>query len=301
MIKNECYIVKDILPLYAEQMVSPETGEFVKEHLDGCEKCRREYENLKSAVSAPPSFEAGPIKDIKRKLTMKRVRTAILAALLTLTLALSVFAFLSSPVYFPYSEKLLAVQTTDEGILITFDKDVTGFEIENYTEPDENEKTVTQITAWTSLWDKIIRKNNGELSTAISLDNSVRNTVLYCANDGKESVRVFGEDLGEGVVSLPRLALGYYIFLAGAAFVICAVLWIVVRKKTSVRKWVERIALYPLSYVLSSLIVLGVSTSTYSIIRDFFLIVIISVLLYTCFLIAHGIIYLKKEIKDLSV
>ena len=40
--KNECSIVRDLLPLYVEQMVSAETGEFVEEHLEGCEACRKE-------------------------------------------------------------------------------------------------------------------------------------------------------------------------------------------------------------------------------------------------------------------
>ena len=32
--KNECNIVRDILPLYVEDMVSEETAKFVKEHLE---------------------------------------------------------------------------------------------------------------------------------------------------------------------------------------------------------------------------------------------------------------------------
>ena len=38
--KNECSIVCDLLPLYAEDMVSEDTAEFVKEHLGNCPTCR---------------------------------------------------------------------------------------------------------------------------------------------------------------------------------------------------------------------------------------------------------------------
>ena len=38
---NECSIVRDLLPLYAENMVSPDTSAFVEGHLDTCEACRR--------------------------------------------------------------------------------------------------------------------------------------------------------------------------------------------------------------------------------------------------------------------
>ena len=38
--KNECSIVRDLLPLYAEGMLSEDSAAFVKEHLDTCKECR---------------------------------------------------------------------------------------------------------------------------------------------------------------------------------------------------------------------------------------------------------------------
>ncbi len=46
--KNECGIVRDLLPLYLEGMVSDETGAFVKEHLKDCPACTGELEALKA-------------------------------------------------------------------------------------------------------------------------------------------------------------------------------------------------------------------------------------------------------------
>ena len=48
--KNECSIVRDILPLYAEKMVSKDTAEFVKGHLENCHVCRAELEKLREPV-----------------------------------------------------------------------------------------------------------------------------------------------------------------------------------------------------------------------------------------------------------
>ena len=45
--KNECSIIRDILPLYVENMVSEDTAEFVKEHLESCPVCRAELEKLR--------------------------------------------------------------------------------------------------------------------------------------------------------------------------------------------------------------------------------------------------------------
>lgn len=43
---NECKIVQDLLPLYAEDLVTPETKEFVEEHCEGCEACRGQRERM---------------------------------------------------------------------------------------------------------------------------------------------------------------------------------------------------------------------------------------------------------------
>lgn len=42
--KTECSIVRDLIPLYLEDMLSIETARFVKEHLNNCQECRRELE-----------------------------------------------------------------------------------------------------------------------------------------------------------------------------------------------------------------------------------------------------------------
>jgi hypothetical protein len=45
--KNECAYVRDVLPLYLENMVSEETSAFVKEHLENCPECAAELEAMK--------------------------------------------------------------------------------------------------------------------------------------------------------------------------------------------------------------------------------------------------------------
>lgn len=43
---NECKIVEDLLPLYAEELVSPETKVFVDSHCEGCEVCASQRERM---------------------------------------------------------------------------------------------------------------------------------------------------------------------------------------------------------------------------------------------------------------
>ena len=89
--KNECSIVRDILPLYAEKMVSKDTAEFVKGHLENCPVCCAELEKLREPVEvqAEPQtdIDAAPLKRLKKALLMKKVRTILCTAAVLLALA----------------------------------------------------------------------------------------------------------------------------------------------------------------------------------------------------------------------
>lgn len=50
---NECKIVEDLLPLYAEELVSSETREFVDTHCAGCEECERLMQRCMTSIPAP--------------------------------------------------------------------------------------------------------------------------------------------------------------------------------------------------------------------------------------------------------
>jgi len=75
-VKTECSVVRDLLPLYVEDMVSPETAQYVKSHLDECPECQSEYESLKEgaelvAIEKKPMSEvteAKPFKTIMKRL-----------------------------------------------------------------------------------------------------------------------------------------------------------------------------------------------------------------------------------------
>ena len=89
--KNECYIVRDILPLYVEDMVSEETAKFVKEHLAECKNCREDYEGMKSmdglVENKSDNLEdinmVSSLKNIKNKIN-KKIRNRVLCAVATI-------------------------------------------------------------------------------------------------------------------------------------------------------------------------------------------------------------------------
>lgn len=44
--RNECNIIRDLLPLYVENMVSDDTASFVAEHMESCPACQKEFTEL---------------------------------------------------------------------------------------------------------------------------------------------------------------------------------------------------------------------------------------------------------------
>lgn len=77
----KCCVVKDILPLYAENLCSEETAEIVKEHIENCESCRRLSEKVEIEEKTPEKIpdEAKAMKKINRKI--KRSKKAVIAAI----------------------------------------------------------------------------------------------------------------------------------------------------------------------------------------------------------------------------
>ena len=74
--KPECSIIRDLLPLYVEDMVSAETAQYVSEHLNACAECQAEFELFKQGerlevLKKTPTEQADTAKPFKRM--MKRM------------------------------------------------------------------------------------------------------------------------------------------------------------------------------------------------------------------------------------
>lgn len=322
--KNECSIVRDLLPLYVEQMVSAETGAFVEEHLEGCEACRKECAGLKQsqeqeegrkAMNGKDGVSAGekatgddvaPLVSIQRKLQKQKVKAILCTGLFLVALFVSAFALLSIPVYFPYEADLFTVKDNeDESITITFDERVTDYDCEAdaYNCPEEGiteGMRTYQIEAWTSLWSKWFSKGSVQ-SVTIPKGVDEEISVYYTSNDGHEDVCIYGETITSGgVVTLPRLVLGYYFVLAVLCATVLLIVWLFVRRKAKGKALIETILFYPISYCIAHVIIAGYRPTTYAAQRDFLFIVFISILIYGGVLLARSIYRERKEIKALT-
>ncbi len=342
---NECSIVKDLLALYSEDMVSDKTAEFIKNHLESCEECSREYKQMKGENSFDFSKEKAPIKDIKKKIVRKRIAAVVLSVFLVLTILLTGYAVLSTREYFEYSDDLMTITSfpEDDGYYaeegntinyyssmdsfnsdtdrsgdeystkIIFNKKVTGCSFYLTTEimPDiasdsrnSYVERVYHIEAWTSSWDKMvgfIREKLGreQPCQTLEINSSDYYTVVYSPNNGQDEIRLADKSEINGHY-LPRLVLNYYLIFAAGALIISVVLLAIFRKKEKIRKAMTYISFVPLSYILSQLAVMGFNATTYSVMRDFKLIMILTLFIFCVIVSVYRIIQVKKEIKEIN-
>ena len=302
-----CSIVQDLLPLYEEDMLREETKKFVDGHLAQCAACRAELDALKTDVK-PASVSAQPLRDLKRQLRRKKLTAVLLAVTLALTLATAGFAYLTAPQYLPYNAadwsvhepdaSLDAVLNGEEHICIEPLTPVSGTEVESVIDPDSGE-TVYIISAWRTLLDKWLGKLdtvNGNGDKLILLDTTNCRVVYYAQNNGQANMVLYGERSG-GVISLPRLALGYYVLLSLTLFITLGIAFFVCRRKKT-GKALGYLALIPASYLAGHLLVKGLTTTSYQMQRDFSLIVFAAVLIYSAVLLALSLLRQKREDHD---
>lgn len=83
MKRNDCSIVQDLLPLYIEEMLQPDTVAYVEDHLSGCETCTDLLAELKSADPPAPDAEDARtgdqrvLKGLKKTLTARNIFVAL--------------------------------------------------------------------------------------------------------------------------------------------------------------------------------------------------------------------------------
>ena len=110
---KDCGIVKDLLPLIAENMASEESTAFVKNHLETCEDCRKAFEEMKTPVETEP---AAPLKTVKRAVKKRGLLIAGLIACLVAALLVSVFARLKKAIPVNSADAAFESVAVDGGI-----------------------------------------------------------------------------------------------------------------------------------------------------------------------------------------
>ncbi len=90
----KCDVIKDILPLYVDNVVSEETKKIVSEHITECESCKAELDNLSKNITNTIIDDCGEInvlKQVERKLKKKKYITIAISIATTFAIIFSAF------------------------------------------------------------------------------------------------------------------------------------------------------------------------------------------------------------------
>lgn len=330
---KDCSIVQDLLPLYAEDMLREGTKEYVDGHLAQCEACRAELAALKADVpSAPVNAQPlrALKKQLQRK-KLTAVLLAVALAL-TLATAGFAYLTAPQYLPYSETEwtvaradgavtaEGLADLSGVESISVNLLTPVSGTEVTSTQEPDSG-KTVYFITAWRTpldTWrgafdktgdapnahsanDRTQREADalqgalGKVESArtlFTLDTANCAAVYYSPNNGQDDVLLCGSRDG-GIISLPRLALGYYVLLSLALLIPLSIAFFLCRRKKA-GKALGHLALIPACYLTGHLLVKGFVTTSYQMQRDFSLIVLTGALLYAAILLAGDLLRQRR-------
>lgn len=123
-----CNIIKDLLPLYAEDLVSQDSKALVDGHLCGCDSCRKELEALKEAPKVPVEVETTSLKRVEDTIRKRKMLTAATAMLTLVAVLVTGFIFLLTPVYLTAQQAIEGAELREDGALaIDYTSGIMGF------------------------------------------------------------------------------------------------------------------------------------------------------------------------------
>jgi hypothetical protein len=132
MKKISCDIIKDVLPLYLDGVVSNATKEMVEEHLSSCDSCRKEAELLKQDIILPTTkniqlSEARVFKKMKSHLRKKNVIILISTMIATILLIIGLHSYaVLTKNFIPYDDEIISISEIDGKLYATYQGDNLG-------------------------------------------------------------------------------------------------------------------------------------------------------------------------------
>ena len=150
-----CDIIRDLLPLYAEDMVSEDSKKLVDEHLSGCDACTKQLAIMKKVQALPVDIEVTSLERVGNTIRRRRILSMLTVVLFIVTLGLSIALLLDAKIYLTAEQAVESVNVLEDcRIRIHWTKDfsIAGIcQLENEN-PYSNESTGNiGIIAWTPL------------------------------------------------------------------------------------------------------------------------------------------------------
>lgn len=110
MSKINCNVIKDILPLYVDDLVSEDTKTLVEAHLRKCESCKEEYRKIANVLQMPIECDVKPIQKLQKKWRIEKIATTTIITVISIVVVMLMSFWLF---YYgvPSSEEKIGLET----------------------------------------------------------------------------------------------------------------------------------------------------------------------------------------------
>lgn len=254
---NNCQIIKDLLPLYQEYLLSEESKTFVEDHLKTCPEC----ENLLKEEIKIESKNTKPLDFVEKRIK-KETRYATLAVIALIgSILIFIISYLNTPRHLEYEKGLYKVYRSDDIYTVEFSDKVSGID---YTDTED----AIYLDAYSTKYDEIFNKRRLRKSLTFHKDNL--KTVLYQNHNSMPNIVIGSGEVHQTL--LPRLLLGFYARLSLIGFLGLGVLIFLIEKsrKKAISLPIKTLLIgAPLSLFLAIIAIKGLNTPTYYPMTDF--------------------------------
>lgn len=294
----ECDVIRDLIPLYAEDMLSDASEKLVEDHLGDCEDCRRYLDNMKLENTEKPNKNE-PLSFLNNTLGKDRKLQGLMIGSFFLSVFLVIASFLTYPHPVDYKDGLVTKDTSGDKVNLSFSEEVTSLYVDGGygdVESSDSPKTIFLDGSYTYL-DRML----GGKSVGYQVDKADVDAIMY-NNNGDNFAKVLYDPhanyIHGGRLVLPRLALGIYAKLVTGVLLIFIVLILTLLRKKDKYFKIRFIAL-PASYLLANFLIKGTDLSSHHLIRDLGYILVTSIALYL-FIYSITLYFERKERLKLS-
>ena len=318
--KLPCAVIRDLLPLYAENMVEPDTKKLVDQHLTECPDCQKRLSEIETA-SEPPVETVKPLQTLRKEIRKRRWYAAILAALCVFIVVFTFFFHTTSMNYVPWQDGLIevvgvetinpaeyyggdghlpindeaapeptvapaAAEQSKDALIMKVSSFINGFEEHVVIEDDGTKTVVMQAVSMNQ------RSDYQTQSYYEQTYYPVPDRLIYGFEQPQKLL--WGTPLNGGIEVLPRLALAYYLLIAAALTGLFGLLWAIFRKWNC--SWILRQLLFaPVSYILSQFLLKGTKTTSFFMEHDLLSILLVALAVYALLSVAWQVSLNRKK------
>jgi len=233
-----CTVIRDLLPLYAEDLLQEESRLLVDEHLASCEACQKELEVLREP--APPQAETLPLFSVKKLLRKQNLAWGLLSAGLIAAILLTVIAWITRAQPVSLDADQLHVFSTKDGVFVRLTAPAElRLQLDTDLFTDEQGRACAVISGYSSPWLQLYGTDSRGWESRMKIADGPLDRVYYCDHTTGGDMRLLygstAPDDAAGGMVLPRLVLNYYLHMAVLLTAVFGLLALLLRKKASGR------------------------------------------------------------------